>query len=404
VSTTKSLAIESAASERDTAGDALRSRTHRLAQSPSILDEFARSCRDRGVVGETRVLMLLYLVLTSRLLLRIVSAVLKGPSSAGKSFLAEQVLAYFPPAAYEFITAMSDKALVYDDSPLSHRFLVFAEAVGASGSTASYLIRSLLSEGRLVYKVKDPGGLGTRTLIREGPAGMLLTTTAIGLHPENETRMLSIPVDDSAAHTREVLVSLAEARVTPPVDPDWIALQEWLADSERRVVIPFARRLAELIPPIAIRLRRDFATVLSLIEAHALLHQATRARDDDGRIVAVEADYVAVRGLVAELLAEEVGTTVPPTVREAVEAVRRLSKRSGPPAVGDVAGELGVDPSAASRRVARAEVAGYLVRRKHGRNVSLSLAAALPGDVPVLPYAHAVFADSRGGASDDTGL
>jgi hypothetical protein len=40
-----------------------------------------------------------------------------------------------------------------------------------------------------------------------------------------------------------------------------------------KVVIPFAKRLADLVPPVAIRLRRDFKTVLMLIRAHALLHQ-----------------------------------------------------------------------------------------------------------------------------------
>jgi hypothetical protein len=35
----------------------------------------------------------------------------------------------------------------------------------------------------------------------------------------------------------------------------------------------------------AVRLRRDFDSLLALIRAHAMLHQATRDRDDDGRIV-----------------------------------------------------------------------------------------------------------------------
>ena len=39
------------------------------------------------------------------------------------------------------------------------------------------------------------------------------------------------------------------------------------------------------MPPVAVRLRRDFGAVLGLIRAHALLHQATRGRDDrDGSL------------------------------------------------------------------------------------------------------------------------
>ena len=38
----------------------------------------------------------------------------------------------------------------------------------------------------------------------------------------------------------------------------WHALQSWLEGTERRVKIPYAKRLAGSIPPVAVRLRRDF--------------------------------------------------------------------------------------------------------------------------------------------------
>jgi hypothetical protein len=45
------------------------------------------------------------------------------------------------------------------------------------------------------------------------------------------------------------------------------------------------------VPPVAIRLRPDFKTVLTLVGAYSLLHQANRRKDSDGRIVAEIADY-----------------------------------------------------------------------------------------------------------------
>ena len=77
----------------------------------------------------------------------------------------------------------------------------------------------------------------------------------------------------------------------------WRDLQAWIGAQDNRVTIPFAPRLAELVPPVAVRLRRDFATVLNLIKAHAVLHQRTRERDAAGRIVATLADYAVVRDL-----------------------------------------------------------------------------------------------------------
>jgi hypothetical protein len=98
-------------------------------------------------------------------------------------------------------------------------------------------------------------------------------------------------------------------------------MQVWLATGERRVTIPFAPMLAGLIPPVAVRLRRDFKLLLTLIRAHALLHRATRDRDDQGRIIAAVADYAAVRVLVEKLFSDGIEATVPATVRETVAAV-----------------------------------------------------------------------------------
>src|ERR687889_937052 len=107
-------------------------------------------------------------------------------------------------------------------------------------------------------------------------------------------------------------------RRTPDLER-WHALQRWLEGAEHRVTIPYAKALARLVPPVAVRLRRDFGAVLNLIRAHAVLHQATRERDAEGRIVASFADYTTVRELVAELVSAGAEAAVPKTVRETVE-------------------------------------------------------------------------------------
>ena len=66
------------------------------------------------------------------------------------------------------------------------------EAAGLGSDFASYLVRSLLSEGRLSYETveKTADGLRARLIERQGPTGLLVTTTAVKLHPENETRLI----------------------------------------------------------------------------------------------------------------------------------------------------------------------------------------------------------------------
>jgi hypothetical protein len=260
---------------------------------------------------------------------------------------------------------MSEKALAYSEEPLSHRILVIFEAAGMSGEFATYLIRSLLSEGCIRYELveKTAEGLRPRLIERQGPTGLLITTTAVKLHPENETRLLSLTVTDTQDQTRAVMAALAEeAGEAGPNFVPWHALQVWLEGAEHRVSIPYAKILADLVPPVAVRLRRDFGALLNLIRAHALLHQATRERDAEGRIVATIEDYSAVRELVVDLVGEGVEATVPATVRQTVEAVKGLGKDSKgePVTVAELARELKLDRSAVSRRVRNAKDRGYL--------------------------------------------
>lgn len=180
----------------------------------------------------------------------------------------------------------------------------------------------------------------------------------------------------------------------------WHALQEWLHSHEQRVTIPFAESLAELIPPVAVRLRRDFPAMLNLIRAHALLHQATRERDAIGRIIATLADYNAVRELVSDLMAEAFDTTVLPTMRETVHAVQEYAQNHnhGPATVAAVAAALKLDKSAAWRRVQSALQKGYLrnLEDKKGRPAQLVIGERMPDDVAVLPEIEVLDERCRG--------
>jgi hypothetical protein len=362
-----------------------------LARMPNILTEFVADLCRLGVVGESRAARVLYLASTSRLLDRPVSIVIKGPSSGGKSYLAESTLKFFPPEAYYALTAMSDRALAYSQEPLQHRHLVIYEAAGMSSDFATYLIRSLLSEGRVRYETveKTDDGFGPRLIEREGPTGLIVTTTSVRLHPENETRMLSITITDTADQTAAVFRSLAQERNRDELDlTRWHALQIWLAMNPTEVEIPFASRLADSVPPVAVRLRRDFKTVLLLIHAHALLHQASRRKDERGRIIAEIEDYAAIRDLVADLVSAGVEAAVKPEIREVVEAVRRLiEKGQDDVRQSELRSVLRLDKSAISRRVAEALDGGFLknLEERKGRPARLVLGDVLPADIEVLP-------------------
>ena len=175
--------------------------------------------------------------------------------------------------------------------------------------------------------------------------------------------------------------------------------------------------LAELIPPAGIRLRRDFMILLQLVRAHAVLHQETRQRGEDGQVIATLDDYKVVRELAADLLSAGVEVGVPKTVRETVEAVQELRRwyklkqqsgtsrlekvyqdneeedaRQDDVTVTMVATKLKLDTSSASRRVKQAIAAGYLenAEARKGRPYKLVLGNAMPDNAELLPTVEQV--------------
>jgi hypothetical protein len=347
-----------------------------------------------------RTVKLLYLVFTSRLLDDPVNAAIKGLSSSGKSYTAECVAWLMPPEALFVMTAMSERALVYLKEPLAHRTLVLFEAVAlqenrekSDGNMAAYIVRSLLSEGQIKYPVvvKDESGQFATTVVTvEGPTNLITSTTSVSLHGENETRMLSLPSDDSAAQTRAILIGAAEERKRAEADPsEWHQLQRWIAQQDTRVVIPFAACVASQIPPVAVRLRRDWNAVRSLIRSHALLHQQNRKRDTSGAVIATTDDYAAVRSLVGDLISEAIGAGVPATVRATVGAVAMVTGELGHAhaTVRDVARGLDIERSSAQRRLTTAVQHGYLknTQDRRGQPAQYVTGDPLPGSDAVLP-------------------
>jgi hypothetical protein len=381
-----------------------------LVTEPDILTRFGKAIEAAGLVGETNNAKILYLALTSRLFERPVSVAVKGVSAGGKSFTVESVLKFFPASAFFTRTGFSEKALYFSDEDFRHRFIVIFEAVGMESDYLSYVVRTLLSENRLSYElpVKTEDGIKAQLLEKEGPTGLITTTTAAKLHPENETRLLSLGVMDTKQQTQAVMRTLAADKASSFEYGPWQAYQEFLATGERRVFVPYARWLADKIPPVAVRLRRDFGMLLSLIRAHALLHGGTRDKDDQGRIVATTADYAAIYHLVEKLFAEGVEATVPATVRETVEAVRECLDAGGSGQTADgaptvslatLAKELELDKNSVHHRVKKAIAAGYLANQetRKGKAAQIVLAEPLPEEGEVLPAPAVLECWSHGG-------
>jgi DNA-binding transcriptional regulator YiaG len=283
-----------------------------LITCQDILGRFGAEVENAGLVGETGNAKILFLALTSRLFERPVSIAIKGVSSVGKSFTVEQVLKFFPPASYFVRTGMSERAIIYSIEDYRHRFLVIFEAAGMTSEMQSYLIRTLLSEGRVVYEVveKTKEGLRPRRIEKKGPTGLITTTTAPKLHPENETRLLSLGVIDTADQTKAVMQALADEAAEGAVDyARWRALQAWVATGERGVPYKIGQPVE-----VARALKRHG---MSLRRAHDTLNRLAR-----GDTVAVELGDGSSQKIISELFALGVNARVIEAPKADVKKIR----------------------------------------------------------------------------------
>lgn len=337
---------------------------------------------DLGLIDAAGLGLLVYLALTSRLLEDPVSLVVKGPSSAGKSHLIGTVLRLFPSSAAIVRTSFSERALVFSTDDFRHRTLVLFEDDGAHQPVKSMFLRTLLSEKCLRYEVtfRTPSGeYGTRVYEKEGPTNLIVTTTAISLHPELETRMLSLTVSDSPEHLRNVLIGQTRLQPRQPNLVPWIGLQERLQESSPRVVVPYAPALAEVVEACAPRLLRDFKALLSLISSHALVRWALDEAPPTSTIETDLDDYEAVQRLTGSMFSEAHEQGVSREIQETVEAVRRLAQlpqfRAGVTYRG-LAEELRIHVSSVSRRIQSALAAELLCTgdQRRGRVTRVHLA------------------------------
>ena len=227
-------------------------------------------------------------------------------------------------------------------------------------------MRSLLSEGRLVYTtvIGTDEGPKAVTIEREGPTGLLVTTTALDTPPGERDPAALTHAHDTPEQTTAVI--LAAARETPdePDLSDFQALDQWLSLGPRSSSSrspktshgPFPRSPSVCAATSA----RSSAS-----SAHTPCCTRQPGRPTtDGRVVATLDDYAVVRDLVIDALSEGVEAIVPAIVRETVEAIpEQLNSLS----VTELAELLHLDKSSTSRRVQQALELGYLANDEERR-------------------------------------
>jgi len=276
------------------------STTNTLHETENLIERFLKDVEERGLVGEQANASTVLLCATSACLSSPLNLTVSGESSAGKNYLLSAVAAFIPEESKKFTSGLTPKALMHAaEDEFQHKAVFIAEYEGVA--KADYAIRTMQSEKMIEWDFVDTGkGIQKKKNRVKGPAAFLQATTRPVLHPENETRLLFVSVDESSEQTQAILRRQAETAERGALPDDEETIKNWhefiRSLKSMNVAIPFASNLAAHFPVERVRSRRDFPKLLGLIETSAFIHQYQRAIQD-GRIIAGPHDYYAAKEL-----------------------------------------------------------------------------------------------------------
>jgi len=317
---------------------------------PDLADRIRADIGELGVVGEDQAKLLVYLVATSRKLLKPLSLCVVSRSSAGKSFLVMRTAELMPPEEVLAYTRLSAKALFHDESDrLRHKLMMVEEAQGME--EAAYALRVMQSSQVLknLSTITDPttGRHKAQENVVYGPVALVVTTTR-ELDFETVSRAFVISVDESVEQTERIHELQRLART----------LDGLVHQTQRDTILRTHQNAQRLLAPLRVvndlapyltfptgtlRLRREQEKYLTLIEAITFLFQFQRDQGVYGKgdaaisyVKTAIADIDLANRLVVSSLRQAFEEITTPS-RELLAAIRRLvMERGGGEATTDV--------------------------------------------------------------------
>jgi hypothetical protein len=256
----------------------------RFLSNPNLIDEIDEDYTRLGYVREHKNKILLYLIMTSRLMDNPLHGILISRTGAGKSLLVEVTETLCPPEDVEAVSDLSAQALYYyGQDDLKNKFIVIGEKEGSEG--AEYSLRELITRRSITKAIpmKNPvsGEIKTVRIKVNGPISLAETTTSTNINPENLNRCFVLSIDESEEQTR-LIHQLQRKNYTLP---GFLQRREEAKIIEKHV---YAQRLlkpvlvfnpyAEVLtfPSSSLKTRRDNEKFLRLIQVICFLHQYQR--------------------------------------------------------------------------------------------------------------------------------
>jgi hypothetical protein len=352
-------------------------------RDPNLLNTITKIYLDPKIVGEDKNKQLLFLVACSTFTANPLSAIVKGPSSAGKSYLVNRVLDIFRRLEmviqYSRMTPAFLENLPNKDRPpkprqgkdesnqdyldrleewkknlpksvdLKRKILFIDEFKGIQNTQAPKLI---ISEGKLTLGTVDINRQSVELEVTGTPSIISTTTQPALEDPEFENRVLSIQIDETQDQTGQILGHIAKRFADPAEDlTEELRLKQLVnffheLDYAKGIANPFGDLVKQDYPSKNIQARREFSKLLSLANVVTWLYQQQRRQAKKGfDIVFVTdlADIDKVKSIALGSLRESLAglsekeqvlldyaksTLTPLSIRDFVTGTRRTVRRS----------------------------------------------------------------------------
>lgn len=242
---------------------------------------------------------------------------ISGESSAGKSWIAKNVLKIFPENVFSketYRTKISPNALTYWHNSETepdwdwNGKILYLEDIGNNILNCD-VFKIMISEGStatIVGKKKGKNSELPATFdIEINGKPITFITTAIGTPIEEiKNRFLLIDLDESAEQTEKIMRKQTQEAISGKKEEYNEGLKEALTHLKRvEVLIPnWVEKLINYIPRKEIlRWRREFPRFIELIKCSTALHQYQREKDLKGKIIANEQDYEIARKIIGKI-------------------------------------------------------------------------------------------------------
>jgi hypothetical protein len=293
-----------------------------MLKSENLFEQISDDINDIGIAGEEQLRLMLYIIMTSRLLEKPLSAIVQGASASGKSYIIETVAKLIPLEAVVQAHDFSDQALYYLPSgSLIHKVVISGERVHEHHSKDGYAedntkaFREMVASG-VLRKAVTVTGKGkkpkTEMIEQSGPISYLESSTAANIYDEDSTRLLPLVTDESANQTRRIIETQrreAKGQTISEVKRQEIIQRHHTLQRLLRTLtirIPYIDSIS--LPETNIATRRTYDHLKSAIKSVALLRQQQKQiqhdkTTDQEYIEADEIDYKIAYELMNTVLA-----------------------------------------------------------------------------------------------------